>query len=350
MRFIKALLIATLTTASACGSYSSDSPYSPIPTQGTAQVLITLPSQLPMVSSGESRSAVAVVIDANGDYVNTPTVAWSSSAPAVATVTGSSAVGTITAVNDGTTTITASSAGVQQTVTITVHRLMTSVLVVSDVPVVGPGSTVQIRASARDLLGKEIPSITNFTYTTPLPGKIIVSPTGLVTALIATPSIRIAATATSDGVTITGFTDISVFAPPTFDFASLMLGDNQRPTTVPTVGEGVSYFRLNDARINYLVTWTQLSAPATHVQIRGPASFEQTGDVLVDLAVTNQAQAWGILNHFLTAADIQSQNGRPAISIDSLAALMRGNQVYVNVTTATNPNGELRGQIEGPFR
>ncbi|MEO7999611.1 MAG: CHRD domain-containing protein [Gemmatimonadaceae bacterium] len=349
MRSIKLSLLFALALA-ACNSDAPVSPPGPETGSGAAQVLIALPSTAPLASQGESRSAIAVVVDSSGKYVTEPSIVWTSSAPAVATVTGTSAIGTISAVENGTTTITAKSAGAQQSFTITVHRVMTSVSVESEVSVVGPGNITQLTTSARDALGHSIGGITNFTYTTANPAKAIVSPTGLVTALIATPVLRIVASATQDGFTISGFTNIGIFAPATFDYASQMLGESVRPTEVTSNGEGLTYIRLNGDRINSLITWIGLSGPATRLQLRGPANGNETGGVLVDLVLAGQTQPWGVFNGAFTAADILPQGGQPPISLDALVTLMRTGKVYVNVITAQNPNGELRGQIEGPFR
>lgn len=350
MRSIKLSLLFAVALAG-CRGETPVRPPDPVPGNGPAQVLIALPSTLPLASQGESRSAVAVVVDSSGQYVNAPAIVWTSSNPVVATVTGTSAIGTVTAVDNGTTTITARSGGVQQSFTITVHRVMTSVVVESDLPVVGPGNLTQLHTVARDALGHDIASITNFTYTTATPSKVIVSPTGLVTALIASPVVRIVASATQDGFTISGFTNIAVFAPNTFDFASQMLGVNELPTPIISNAEGLTYIRLvNDDRINFLFTWVGASGPAKRIQLSGPASETETGGVLVDLVLTGQTQPWGILNRIITAADILPQNGQPPISLNALITLMRTDKLYVNVITEQHPTGELRGQVEGPFR
>jgi hypothetical protein len=46
-----------------------------------------------------------------------------------------------------------------------------------------------------------------------------------------------------------------------------------------------------------------------------------------------------------TAANIQGLSGAAPISMDSLRALLRNGNAYVNVHTTTFPSGEIRGQI-----
>ena len=351
MRSIKLFLLPALLLA-ACKNDVLVSPATPAPSHAVAHVVIaTLADRTPMIARGESRLATASVFDSTGQTVSSAPIVWTSSAPNVATISGSGETISITAVNDGTTDITAQSGNVRQSITITVHRLVASVSVISDVAVIGPGDAVQVRATARDLLGNVIPDVTNFTFSTPQPARVVVSPSGLVTALVPSPTAHITATYLAEnGFAVTGFTDISVLAPETFDYATLMSGASVLPASVNSSGEGASFFRVNDARINYLITWIGLTTPATRIQIRGPASSVQNGDILVDVAVSNQQRTWGLLNNVITTADIRSHNGRPAISIDSLNTLMLRNLVYVNVITSGNPEGELRGQMAGPFR
>ncbi|MEP6835425.1 MAG: CHRD domain-containing protein [Gemmatimonas sp.] len=352
MRSSRILLLASLVLG-ACNSYGSDNPYYPpvpVPSKGAALVQITVPSTATMTSHGETRSAIAVVTDSSGEIMNAPAITWTSSDTAVAIVTGTGAVGTIIAIDDGTASITATIGGVHQSVPITVHRVLASVVVINDLDVVGPGQTVQLSAFARDALGRAMPRVTQFTYSAPAPSKVVVSQAGVVTALIPTPAVRVAASASYEGFSASGFVDLAVYATPDFDFASQMLGEDERPTSVQSLGEGSSFFRLNGNRINYLITWVGLSGPATGVQIHGAGNSAQTADVLVDLPLPGQTSSWGILNTTFTAADIRPQGGQPAISLDSLQSLLSHQLAYINVRTGANPNGELRGQIVGPFR
>ncbi|MBC8089615.1 MAG: hypothetical protein H7Z40_20320 [Phycisphaerae bacterium] len=47
----------------------------------------------------------------------------------------------------------------------------------------------------------------------------------------------------------------------------------------------------------------------------------------------------------ITDANIRSQNGRAAIALDSLGALLCERLVYVEARTIRYPNGELRGEL-----
>ncbi len=77
------------------------------------------------------------------------------------------------------------------------------------------------------------------------------------------------------------------------------------------------------------VTTTSLSGPATALNLRGPAGPGQTGPVLSNLLASSPqsdgSYVWQL----------------PAAAVSTLKA---GN-VYVSVTTAANPAGELRGQL-----
>jgi uncharacterized protein YjdB len=85
-------------------------------------VTLTLSSMAPMTAPGETRTVTYVVKDAKMAVVSSPLLSWATSAPEVAVVTPSATDATITAVGDGTATITASTLSGQGSVVVTVHR------------------------------------------------------------------------------------------------------------------------------------------------------------------------------------------------------------------------------------
>jgi len=90
-------------------------------------VAVSIASTDPMTAAGEIRLATAVVRDAYGSVISAPSVSWRTSAPAVATVAGSGASATVTAVDDGTASITAASGGAEGVITVTVRRSVVSI-------------------------------------------------------------------------------------------------------------------------------------------------------------------------------------------------------------------------------
>jgi len=349
MRFSYVVLCASVGLAG-CG-YDNDGPA--YPNTVVASVGLTLSPDAVMTSAGDTRTVTAVVTDANQSVVPSPSLAWTSDDPAVATVVGTGSTATITAVEDGVATITASAGSVQGTATVLVRRALASVVVTSPVPVVTLGSTAQLVTTGLDARGNPLSGLTGFTFTSSNPGSVIVSNTGVVTAIFAFPALPsaiITATLTKDGVTASDTAGISTRSPLNFDHAALMLSDLVRPNPVPTAGAGVAFFFRTGDRINYTITWSALSGPAVEAHLHGPGDTTDVAGTLVDLPIGAQATSFGALNGSFGAPDIRPQGGRPAISLDSLVKLLAPGKVYVDLHTSAFPAGEIRGQVEGPFR
>jgi hypothetical protein len=131
----------------------------------------------------------AVVRDALGGVLADRPVTWSSSAPAVATV---SASGTVTAVAAGTALISASVEGVTGSTTATVSALVSSVQVSPPTANLSVGGTQQLSATARDASGNTLTGRT-VTWSTSNAAVATISGTGLVTA-VAVGSATVTAT------------------------------------------------------------------------------------------------------------------------------------------------------------
>ncbi len=110
------LIVAATTGAGLIWSCGGEQPSAP----GEAQVAaVTLdPSFARLIAAGDTARLVAVAKDQQGSTLPGKTFTWASSASAVATVDG----GLVTAVGDGMATITATTAGVQGSGTVTVGR------------------------------------------------------------------------------------------------------------------------------------------------------------------------------------------------------------------------------------
>ncbi len=78
----------------------------------------------------------------------------------------------------------------------------------------------------------------------------------------------------------------------------------------------------------YSVTYKGLSGPVTAGHLHGPAEPGQNAGVLVPL----QAPLTSPIKGKATLTDEQVQN-------------LMSNKLYVNLHTASNPNGEVRGQV-----
>lgn len=80
---------------------------------------------------------------------------------------------------------------------------------------------------------------------------------------------------------------------------------------------------------SYTLTFNELSGPATAAHIHGPATKTQTAGVLDPLGDKNPTSP---ITGTVTFTDDQ-------------AKMLRSRKLYVNVHTAADPGGEIRGQI-----
>lgn len=137
------------------------------------------------------------------------------------------------------------------------------------------------------------------------------------------------------------------------EFTAEMTGAAERPTPVETDATGTASFTVTkgsatgydpDASgpttVTYTGSVTGLSGGATQAHIHGPAGTAATADPIVTLTVSSTGTSGNILAGSFTTT------GDPEISMDSLVVLMQNGNAYVNIHTAANPAGEIRGQIE----
>jgi uncharacterized protein YjdB len=168
---------------------------------GTATVTVTV---APVASVAVSPASASVLIggtvpltatpkDSAGNALSGRVVTWTSSAPAVATI---SASGLVTGVSAGSATFTASSEGKSGTATVTVSPVPVASVTVSPAsPSVLIGQTAQLSATPKDANGNPLTGRV-VTWTTSAPAVATVSASGLVTG-VAPGSATI--TATSEG-------------------------------------------------------------------------------------------------------------------------------------------------------
>jgi hypothetical protein len=293
------------------------------PAGGPAAVTLTLASTAPMASAGDTQVVTAVVHDASGSVIAASTVSWRTSAPSVATVAGSGTSATVTAVDDGTAVITAASGSAEGSVTVTVRRRVVSIELSGPDSVVVAGFTTQLTVVGRDARQQPIGGLTGVSFTTSNAFSVMVSRSGLVTALFSSfqpLSSIITATVTRDGVTLSAAKriDVASGAPPVVDFSALMEPDGVRPEPVNSAAEGIVFLTLDGTRVQYKILWSLLTGPPISAHIHGPDGDDAVADVLVDLPLGNQVSPNGVFSGSLSATDIHPQGGRPAIALDSL--------------------------------
>ena len=135
------------------------------------------------------------------------------------------------------------------------------------------------------------------------------------------------------------------------DFGANLTGAAVRPTPAITTATGTASIRVttgtsdiydpNDnhlANFTYSITVNGLSGPAIEACIHAPAGVDEVVEDLVTLTITSQAQN-GLI---ISGTFIGTQN--PQVSGDSLVVLLTTGNAYVDVHTAANPDGEIRGQ------
>jgi hypothetical protein len=100
----------------------------------------------------------------------------------------------------------------------------------------------------------------------------------------------------------------------------------------PSGGSGsvVVTLRPSKGSVSVVGTFRGLSSDAKAAEIRGPAGVGENGPVILTLSATG--------------GTVGAISGSGDISSDMVTAMQNG-QTYVNITTTTYPDGELRGQI-----
>jgi hypothetical protein len=121
-----------------------------------------------------------------------------------------------------------------------------------------------------------------------------------------------------------------------------LTGEAERPTPVVTSATGRAAVILNDARteLRVVVEVANLSnITLAHIHVGSPA---EAGPIIFDLATSAFTSP---LVKTLTAANLTPQAARGVNTFaDAVRELLAGN-TYVNVHTAANPGGEIRGQL-----
>lgn len=288
---------------------------------GPTTLDLTLSSTAPMTFATETRELRADVRDGDGDLVPGAALTFASSDPAVASVAPHVDGARITAIADGSATITARSGDATAQVTVTVHRLAVSVEVIQPAPLPF-GGTAQLAAVARDAGGA--PVAVDFGYASSNPRTVMVSPAGEVLALFAcceATRATVTASARAGDRTLEASAEITVREEPTFTHAAVLLSENVRPTPAPTTGSAIALFTVVGARVDYRIVWSELSAPATTAHLH-------VGGEVLDLALDAQDRRFGVTTGTLTASEaLLGQLDAGAVSVDLHSAELPGGEI-----------------------
>jgi hypothetical protein len=116
----------------------------------------------------------------------------------------------------------------------------------------------------------------------------------------------------------------------TINYTAKLTGAKEVPKTASNgTGTLTSTYDTIAKTLAYSLTWEGLSGPATAAHFHGPANRRSNAGVIAAIG----------------GADPTSPvNGTVALNDDQVKALQTG-RVYVNIHTAANPGGEIRGQV-----
>jgi len=115
---------------------------------------------------------------------------------------------------------------------------------------------------------------------------------------------------------------------------AVLSGAQEAPTPVVTAGRGSAHFTLQGDQLAFVITYSGLSGAATRAHIHGSGAIGVSAGVLIDLEPFHDGP-FGMSGRFL---------GTVTLTPEQLVSLVSG-LTYVNVHTAANAAGEIRGQV-----
>jgi hypothetical protein len=125
---------------------------------------------------------------------------------------------------------------------------------------------------------------------------------------------------------------VSAASAATISYSARLSGRSEIPKTDSKgTGKLAATFDTQSKALNYTLTFDGLSGPATAAHIHGPATRTQSAGVITPLGDKNPTSP---ITGTITMTDEQVK-------------MLQSAKLYVNVHTAANPGGEIRGQITG---
>jgi plastocyanin len=241
MRAFVSVTVLTTIFLTACGGGGGDAGTPPEPIRTPASVSVGISSEDVIHSFGDTRTLSAIVKDSVDATIGDATVTWTSSAPAVVSVSPTSGLSTTaTALGNGSATITATSGTKSAGKTTTVLQTLATVAVTPAVVPLSVSGTRQLTAFAQDARGNTILGATGFQFGSNNEAVATVTPTGGFVSAVAAGSATITATLTRDLVTASGTSTVNVSAGSTFPTTATVATDSRSfsPTLVDIVAGG----------------------------------------------------------------------------------------------------------------
>ncbi|MEO6444368.1 MAG: Ig-like domain-containing protein [Gemmatimonadaceae bacterium] len=288
---------------------------------------ITLTPSFGMLAPGLTLQLTASLFDSSGAPITGRVPSWSSSAPAVATVSSS---GLVTAVNAGITTITASSGGVSATLSVSVVPVAVATVTIAPASVtLLPDSTARLIVTARDASGNALSGRTT-TWSSANSAIATVSTSGVVTG-VSPGSTSISAHV--DGVTGTATVNVTTVPAARIQIAPL----------TGTLHVGTLYSRVVSANVldasngvltGRQVTWT--TSDAKRLTVTPTASNS-------GIASVTAANAPG--SSLLIIASTPGANGSIVDTISITTDFVRVASVTVSPQSATLSPSQTRSVV-----
>jgi hypothetical protein len=125
------------------------------------------------------------------------------------------------------------------------------------------------------------------------------------------------------------------YAAPTAFKASLKGATEVPPTTSAGTGTATVTYDAATKMVTWQGTFSGLTGPATAAHSHGPADPGKNAGVIVPLSTKDTP----FTSPFSGSATLSDDKAA------ALAAALTGGQAYVNIHTAANPGGEVRGQL-----
>jgi len=270
------------------------------------------------IQIGQTTQAAATPRDSAGTAISGRSVTWTSSNPAVATV---SSQGQVTAVANGSTSIKATVDGVNGTANLTVSTaVVASVGVTLGSSSLVAGATTQATATAADALGNTITGRA-VTWTSSNTAVATVTNLGVVTAVGGgTASI----TATVDGVsgsaTVVASAPTAATVTVTAPLVSLTAGQTTQATAIVRDAGG--------SQLNLAATWSSSAPSIATVSATGLITAVAAGSA--NITATAGGKTGSI------SVTVQSSNPQQGGSSSAVAATLP--QVFLTTTVASTPS------------
>ncbi len=130
--------------------------------------------------------------------------------------------------------------------------------------------------------------------------------------------------------------------PGEITYVARLNGDAVRPAPVGTTATGTGIVIIgNDNSIKFNITVSVLTdITMAHLHV---GAADGVGAIVVDLLPTPPAA--GVFSGNLSSGSIQSHNLLGGETMESLAAKIRSGNAYIDIHTAADPDGAIRGQI-----